>query len=115
MYSVYIKSNYNQKLILNLVLFQDYLYTNDRTFHNLPVQVLGSMQHVVTKDKLACFLDTQPIPDLVVYETECTEHPTLSIDAEYAGDVVSLCTRSAKTATPCHQVCGEMLIPSAEK
>ena len=48
------------------------------------------MQHVVTKDKLACFLDTQPIPDLVVYETECTEHPTLSIDADDAGDVLSL-------------------------
>ena len=51
------------------------------------------MQNVVTKDKLACFLDTQPIPDLV-YETECTEHPTLSIDAEDAGDVVSLWTNT---------------------
>ena len=73
MYIVYIKSNYKQFFFLNLVLFQDYLYKNDRTFHNLPVQVLGSIQHVVIKDKVACFLDTQPIPDLVVYETECTE------------------------------------------
>ena len=78
-------------------------------------------KHVVTKDNLACFLDTQPIPDLVVYETECAEYPTLSIDAEDAGDVVSLCNRSAKagstpqTAAPCHQVCGEMLIASTEK
>ena len=46
---------------------------------------------------------------------------TLSIDAEYAGDVVSLFTRSAKagstpqTAAPCHQVCGEMLITFVEK
>ena len=73
-------------------------------------------KHVVTKDNLACFLDTQPIP-----ETECTEYPTLSIDAEDAGDVVSLCTRSAKAgstpqpAAPSHQVCGEMLIASTEK
>ena len=39
----------------------------------------------------------------------------------YAGDLVSLCDRSAETgstpqtAAPCHQVCGEMLITSAEK
>ena len=62
------------KINLKLSFISGLFVQNDRMFHNLPVQVLGSMQHVVTKDKLACFLDTQPILDLVVYETECTKH-----------------------------------------
>jgi len=77
---IYIKSNYKQKSILKLVLFQDFFYKMIgyletiwlMTIHNLPLQDLVSMQHAVTKNTLACFLDTQLIPDLVAYETECT-------------------------------------------